>query len=96
MAERARRRRGFGYGWSDRGWSDQDFLASLRADGYVADEKLNEIHLGDYSPPSRARRRTRWTNLRQRLRHNPCVSRIGAWKNLDLYAALQREDEGDE
>ena len=38
----------FGY---DTGQSDQDFLASLRADGYVADEKLNEIHLADYSTP---------------------------------------------
>jgi hypothetical protein len=35
----------FGYG---HGQSDQDFLASLRADGYVADEKLNKIHLMDY------------------------------------------------
>lgn len=38
----------FGY---DSGQSDQDFLASLRADGYVADEKLNGIHLANYSTP---------------------------------------------
>ena len=37
----------FGY----TGQSDQDFLASLRTDGYVIDEKLNEVHLCDYSRP---------------------------------------------
>ena len=39
----------FGY---DAGQSDQDFLASLRADGYVGDEPLNKVHLADYSRPA--------------------------------------------
>ena len=30
---------------------EQAFLESLRKRGYVADEKLNEVHLSDYSRP---------------------------------------------
>ena len=38
----------FGY---DSGQGEQDFLASLRADGYVADEAINQVHLANYSRP---------------------------------------------
>jgi hypothetical protein len=34
------------------GRDEQAFLASLRAEGLVADEMLNEIHLCDYSRPA--------------------------------------------
>ena len=36
----------------DPGHSEQDFLANLRAEGFVADDKLNEVHLSDYSRPN--------------------------------------------
>jgi hypothetical protein len=38
----------FGY---DQGQSEQDFLAWLRVQCFVKDEKLNEVHLCDYSRP---------------------------------------------
>jgi hypothetical protein len=38
----------FGYG---QGNGEQDFLADLRAQGCVADDTLNEVHLSDYSRP---------------------------------------------
>jgi hypothetical protein len=31
--------------------SEQDFLEYLRAQGYVADDGLNQVHLSDYSRP---------------------------------------------
>lgn len=39
----------FGYGSAD---SEQAFLQSLRAGGFVADEPLNEVHLSDYGRPT--------------------------------------------
>lgn len=38
----------FGYGTGN---GEQDFLASLRAHGLVADEQLNTVHLANYSTP---------------------------------------------
>ena len=33
------------------GHGEQDFLASLRTNGYVADENLNTVHMANYSRP---------------------------------------------
>lgn len=41
----------FGYAG---GQSEQDFLAWLRSEGFVEDEKLNEVHLANYSQPEPA------------------------------------------
>jgi hypothetical protein len=38
------------FGYSD-GQTIHDFLEWLRSEGYVAEEKLHEVHIGDYGRP---------------------------------------------
>ena len=70
----------FGY---DSGQSDQDFLASLRADGYVADEKLNPIHLADYSTPETDPAKDEVDEPAAAAPTQPVRESDRAWKNLD-------------